>query len=311
MAYDYLGLVNDVNRRLNEVELTASNFINATGEYSMIKDAINSAIRYINQHEYEWPFNHVEAEETLTAGVIRYAYPADAKTLNMDSFRIKRSNSTTATATVNGATTSSTSLNVDNNSGAITSGMTVSGSGVSSGVTVSSLSSQTNLTLSSAQTLSDNTTLTFTGGFNNDTKRLRLISYEEYLDKYVDYEYNTNTSIRKLPEYVFRTPNQEFGLVAPPDNSYELVYEYYRLPVDLINPTDVPSVPEQFRYMITNGAMHFAYMFRGEGQEAAMIQQRFDDEIKQLRSLYINRYDYLRSTVINQTNSSYNTIRVS
>jgi len=86
MAYDYLGLVNDVNRRLNEVELTASNFINATGEYSMIKDAINSAIRYINQHEYEWPFNHVEAEETLTAGVIRYAYPADAKTLNMDSF---------------------------------------------------------------------------------------------------------------------------------------------------------------------------------------------------------------------------------
>ena len=144
MAYDYLGLVNDVNRRLNEVELTASNFINATGEYSMIKDAINSAIRYINQYEYEWPFNHVEAEETLTAGVIRYAYPADAKTLNMDSFRIKR-----------------------------------------------------------------NTT------FNNPTKRLRLISYEEYLDKYVDYEYDTSTSIRTLPEYVFRTPNQEFGLVAP------------------------------------------------------------------------------------------------
>jgi len=45
MAYDYLGLVNDVNRRLNEVELTSSNFAAATGEYSMIKDAVNSAIR--------------------------------------------------------------------------------------------------------------------------------------------------------------------------------------------------------------------------------------------------------------------------
>jgi hypothetical protein len=64
MAYDYLGLVNDVNRRLNEVELTSSNFAAATGEYSMIKDAVNSAIRYLNQHEYEWPFNHVETEET-------------------------------------------------------------------------------------------------------------------------------------------------------------------------------------------------------------------------------------------------------
>lgn len=240
MAYDYLGLVNDVNRRLNEVELTAANFANATGEYSMIKDAVNSAIRYINQQEYEWPFNHVEAEETLTAGTVRYAFPADAKTIDFDSFRIKRNDT-----------------------------------------------------------------------FNNATKKLNLMSYEEYLEKYVDYEYNTNTNVRALPEYIFRTPNQEFGVIAPPNNAYELVYEYYRLPVDLINATDVPTVPEQFRYVIVNGAMHFAYMFRGEGQEAAMIQQRFDSEIKQMRSLYINRYDYLRSTVINQTNSSYSTIRVS
>ena len=40
MAYDYLGLVNDVNRRLNEVELTSSNFDSAIGEYAMVKDAI-------------------------------------------------------------------------------------------------------------------------------------------------------------------------------------------------------------------------------------------------------------------------------
>ena len=39
MAYDYLGLVNDVNRRLNEVELTTTNFATSTGEYGMIKEA--------------------------------------------------------------------------------------------------------------------------------------------------------------------------------------------------------------------------------------------------------------------------------
>ena len=240
MAYDYLGLVNDVNRRLNEVELTSSNFATATGEYSMIKDAINSAIRYINQHEYQWPFNHVEAEETLTAGTTRYAYPADAKTIDMDSFRIKRD------ATL-----------------------------------------------------------------GNTTKRLRIISYEDYLDNYVDSEYNTDTTSRALPNYVFRAPSQEFGFVSAPDKAYTVVYEYYRLPVDLINATDVPSVPEQFRYVILNGAMHFAYMFRGESQESALIQNRFEDEIKQMRSLYINRYDYLRSTVIHRANSSQDTIRVS
>ena len=196
----------------------------------MIKDAVNASIRFINQHEFEWPYNHVTEEETLTAGIVRYAFPADAKTLNMNSFRIKR-----------------------------------------------------------------NDTL------GNETRKLNVLSYEEYLESYADVEYNTSTSLRQLPRFVFKAPSSEFGLVNPPDKAYELVYEYYRLPVDLINATDVPSVPEQFRYVIVNGAMHFAYMFRGESQESAMMQERFEQEIKQMRSLYINRYEYVRSTVINTT----------
>lgn len=237
MAYDYLGLVNDVNRRLNEVELDSTNFLTATGEYSMIKDAVNASIRFINQHEFEWPFNHVTDEITLTPGIVRYIFPADAKVLDFDSFRIKR-----------------------------------------------------------------NTT------FNNETRKLKVISYEEYIEKYVDIEYNTSTGIRQLPSMVFKSPSSEFGVVNPPDQAYELVYEYYRLPVDLINSTDVPSIPEQFRYVIVDGAMHFAYMFRGESQESAMMQQRFEQEIKQMRSLYINRYDYLRSTVVNTTVSNLNRV---
>ena len=238
MAYDYIGLVNDVNRRLNEVELTTTNFGTATGEYSMIKDAVNASIRYINQHEYEWPFNHVTADETMTAGVVRYAFPADAKTIDFDSFRIKR-----------------------------------------------------------------NATL------GNDTKRLGILSYEEYLSKHVDIEYNTSAN-RAMPDFVFRTPNQEFGFVKNPDKAYEYAYEYYRLPVDLINTTDVPTVPEQFRYIIVNGAMHFAYMFRGETQESQVTQQRFMEEIKSMRSLYVNRYDYLRSTAITQNTSSVSSFRI-
>ena len=207
MAYDYLGLVNDINRRLNEVELTSSNFINANGEYGMIKDAVNSAIRYINQHEYEWPFNHVQADETLTAGIVRYAFPSDAKTIDFDSFRIKR-----------------------------------------------------------------NDTL------GNDTKRLRIISYEEYLDKYIDGEYNTSAGIRAVPDYVFRSPSQEFGFVRTPDKAYEVAYEY---------------------------------MFRGETQEANLVQGRFIDEIKNMRSLYVNRYDYLRSTALDRNRTSVSSFRIS
>lgn len=310
MAYDYLGLVNDINKRLNEVELTSSNFGTAKGEYGMIKDAVNSSIRYINQHEYEWPFNHVETTETLTAGITRYAFPADAKTLDFDSFRIKRSDTVTATAQVNGATTSSTSLTVDNNSGTITAGMVVTGSGISGTVTVSSLTSQTSITLSSAQTLADDVTLTFTSGLGNTTRKLKIMTYEEYLEGHVDAEYNTSTSIRGLPDYVFRTPASEFGFTKTPDKAYEVVYEYYRLPVDLDSATDVPSIPEQFRYIIVDGAMHYAYMFRGETQEAQVMQAKYLEEIKSMRSLYINRYDYARSTAIVQNRTFVNSSRV-
>ena len=48
MSYDFLGLVNDVNIRLNEVELISVNFAAAVGEYSMVKDAVHASIRVIN-----------------------------------------------------------------------------------------------------------------------------------------------------------------------------------------------------------------------------------------------------------------------
>ena len=79
MAYNYLGLVNDVNRRLNEVELTASNFVASIGEYAMVKDAINVAIRQINQYEFSYPFNSSVNSSTLTPGVTRYTIPTNTK----------------------------------------------------------------------------------------------------------------------------------------------------------------------------------------------------------------------------------------
>src|SRR6056300_1623997 len=142
MAYNFLGLVNDVNRRLNEVELTSSNFSSAKGFYSTAKDAVNSAIRHINHEEFQWPWNHVEEEEILTAGVTRYGYPYDCKTIDMDSFRIKRD-----------------------------------------------------------------------ADLNVSTVKLKNLNYKEYLDKYIDYEYNSSTDMRNTPSYVVRAPSQEFLLI--------------------------------------------------------------------------------------------------
>lgn len=225
MAYDYIGLVNDINRRLNEVELTTANFTTAAGFYSFAKDAVNSSIRHINQEEYNWPWNHVEETEVLLPGEVRYSMPYDAKTVDMNTFRIRRDDS----------------LGVE-------------------------------------------------------TTKLKILQYEEYLDKYGDSEYNSSTSIRSVPRFITRTPSRDLIVYPSPKEAYEVVYEYFRTTYDLELPDDVPNVPEQYRYVIVDGAMFYVYQFRGDTQAAQIAEAKFNQGLKNLRGLHINRTEYVRDS---------------
>ena len=88
MAETYLTLTNKVLARLNEVELTSSTFTSARGIQTQVKNAINESIRYINQREFNYPFNHATDSETLVAGTFKYSIPATAKLADYDTFRI-------------------------------------------------------------------------------------------------------------------------------------------------------------------------------------------------------------------------------
>ena len=79
MAYDYLGLSNDVLNRMNEVELTSATFTSARGFQIQCKNAVNDAINYINSREFGWPFNHQLYFQRLTANQSRFAIPANTK----------------------------------------------------------------------------------------------------------------------------------------------------------------------------------------------------------------------------------------
>lgn len=225
MAYDFIGLVNDVNRRLNEVEVSSADFPDAVGFYSFAKDAVNHSIRHINQEEFNWPWNFVEESTVLNAGSMRYDFPFDAKTVDFNTFRIIR----------------------------------------------------------------DST-------LNTDTRKLKIMNYEEYLERHIDDEYNFTSDIRGVPQTVIRSPNREFIVHPSPDKAYRLVFEYYSTGFDLELFTDTPSLPEQYRYVIIDGAMYYVYHFRGDMGSANNALQRFQQGIKHLRTLHINRPDYLRDT---------------
>jgi hypothetical protein len=95
----FLALTNRVLTHFNEVNLTSSNFASASGFYSVAKDAVQDAIRTIQQTEREWPFNWHESTMSLSAtssGTESQLYPFPTtttdfcETIDWESFSVVR-----------------------------------------------------------------------------------------------------------------------------------------------------------------------------------------------------------------------------
>ena len=100
MATTFITLVNDALRRLNEVELTSTDFATATGFRALVKDAVNASLQEISQKEFEFPFNHTTGTLTLVAGTSQYTQATDLKVADWDSFRINYDSSNNYSARV-------------------------------------------------------------------------------------------------------------------------------------------------------------------------------------------------------------------
>ena len=61
MGTTYLDLTNKVLRKLNQVELTSTNFASARGLHAEAKDAVLESVQRINFQKFEWPFNRPSA----------------------------------------------------------------------------------------------------------------------------------------------------------------------------------------------------------------------------------------------------------
>ena len=300
MAYNYLGLVNDVNRRLNEVELTSSNFDSAIGEYAMVKDAINSSIRYINQHEFGFPFNHDTETKTLTPGVVKYSIPTDAKSVDYSTARIKKDTDLNSLGNSLDILDYKEYISRDyaNQEDDIVSTTVNASSGLSASVTTITVASTTDF--SSTGTLHiGGEQITYTGITGNDFTGCTRGANSTTAAAIANSTTVTQFSEGESPRAIVRTPDNNYLLYPYPDKQYVLQFDYFKLPTDLSSATDVPSLPVQFRYVIVDGAMYTSYMFRGETQEALVLKEAFEDGIKHMRTLYINRYDYIRSSVVN------------
>ena len=102
------------------------------------------------------------------------------------------------------------------------------------------------------------------------------------------------------PQYVYRTLDNRVGFTPVPDKAYTVTYDYFKYQTDLVSATDTMAVPDGFKNVVIDGAMYHCYMFRDNSQQAAIARQRFEDGVKNMRKMLVNRFTDIRDTRVNR-----------
>ncbi len=297
MALTFLSLTNDVITRMNEVVLTSTTFANARGVQVQCQNAVNESIRYINQREFGYSFNHAQNSSTLTPGVARYSLPTSTKSVDYNTARIKKDDD------LNSAGNNLVSLNYNeyidkdypNEEDQIKS-TTLNGSH-SSSVTTLTLTSTTGFS-ASGKVYIGGEQVTYTAVSGNDITGCTRGANSTTAALHADGTTVTQFDGGGVPRNIVRTPDNNYLLYPYPDKQYALVFDYFTFPSDLSAHGDTTSIPDRFGPVIVDGATAFVYQYRGEMQQYQLNFGRFEQGIKNMQSLLINKYEYVRSTVL-------------
>jgi len=299
MSGTYLSLTNSVIARLNEVQLTSSNFSSARGIQIQAQNAINEAVRYINQREFNYPFNHATATKTLTAGVVRYSLPTSTKTVDYSTFRLIKDSD---------LGTSGGRLSVLDYNDYVNSYITQEDEINSTTAAEAIDTSETEIDLTSASDFDssgtvyiDNEQITYTGISTNTLTGCTRGANSTTAASHSNGVTVTQFDGGGIPRHIVRSKDNNYLVYPFPTKSYQIKFDYYTYPSDMSDHDDTTTVPARFDPVIVDGATAFVYQYRGETTQYQLNFARFEQGIKNMQTLLINKFDYVRSTYIPRT----------
>tara|TARA_E500000178_G_C16837192_1_gene668854 strand:+ start:154 stop:843 length:690 start_codon:yes stop_codon:yes gene_type:complete len=223
VATTFLDLTNKVLRRLNEVEITSSDFSSVTGVQALAKDSVRDAIAKISQAEFEWPFNSAEHTQVMAVGQEEYTWPTFFKVAEWNSFQIVKDDSISVSAT-----------------------------------------------------------------------SLNFIERDLWYRNYRDLDDNAGTTGTSIPEFVFPSHGNGYGVSPSPDKAYTVKFRYYLTHTGLDLFSDTSRVPTNHDAVIIDGALFYMYLFKDNMEAAQISAGSFQQGIKEMQSIHINKYESVR-----------------
>ena len=131
---------------------------------------------------------------------------------------------------------------------------------------------------------------------NANYKTLKVIERGEWYKSHRDADYEAGAAGRGIPDMVFQSHGNGFGVTPSPDAAYKVRFRYYLNYSDIQNYNDVTRIPESFDSVIVDGALYHLYMFKDNLESSQAAFMMFEQGIKNLQTLYINNYEYVRDT---------------
>tara|TARA_X000001382_G_scaffold37247_2_gene24744 strand:- start:1796 stop:2926 length:1131 start_codon:yes stop_codon:yes gene_type:complete len=135
---------------------------------------------------------------------------------------------------------------------------------------------------------------------NISPKRLRYISYDDYIRQYAETDKANISSAQGEPKYIYKTQSGKLGITPVPDRSdYSIVYEYFKEHTELSAHGDIPDLDDRYAGLLVTRSRYYAYQLRSDPEHAMIAQKEFKEGMKKLRADLVTKQEYMRDERVN------------
>ena len=129
------------------------------------------------------------------------------------------------------------------------------------------------------------------------TRKLSQISKNEYY-RYRKSQDDNESLGRDIPDFVFELDALNFGVTPSPNLAYTLNYRYQLKNTEMSDFGDTCLIPNEYDYVIVDGAMYYMYMFLDNDQRAIATEKMFLDDLNYMTTILIPRDPYAYTGMI-------------
>ena len=135
---------------------------------------------------------------------------------------------------------------------------------------------------------------------NVSPKRLRYISYDDYIRQYAEKDKANLSTSQAEPKYIYKTQSGKLGLSPVPDrNDYSIVIEYWKEHTELSAHGDIPDLDDRYADLIVTKARYYAYNLRSDPEHAMIANKEYRDGLKRLQKDLVAKQEYMRDERVN------------